>query len=124
MKSLFIIPLILVFLVGLTSCKTQQEHESNMSSWLGASESALVDAWGTPTSFYETDDKKYLTWKNSSQALVGGYAPVVTYDYYGNAYSGGGMPPILVNSNCDITMIIKDGVVNEWRSEGNNCYDF
>lgn len=119
-----IISFILFSLVSLSGCVTRQDHENNMSSWLGASEEMLVDTWGPPSNFYETSNKKYLTWKSSSQTLVGGYPPTITIDYFGKVHSSGGMSPTLVTLNCDITMIIKDGVVDGWRSEGNNCYDF
>ena len=56
--------------------------------------------------------------------MVGGTAPTTTYDYFGNAYTSGGTPPILVTSNCTIIMVVENGVINEWRYEGNSCYDF
>ena len=122
MRNLLVL-LLLVFLVS--SCTSKLDHEKVLESWIGAKESALIDKWGTPTNHYKTDDgKKYLTWKNSSQAIVGGYAPTVSTDYYGNVYSSGGMPPILVTSNCDITMILEDGIVTSWKYKGNNCYDY
>ena len=124
MKTLFIIPLVLMSLVILSGCTTKQEHEDKLSSWYGSSESDLVSSWGVPTSFYELDGKRYLTYSNNSQAMVGGTPATTTYDYFGNAYTGGGTPPILVTSNCSITMIVDNGVINEWRYEGNSCYDF
>ena len=124
LKTLFFIPVVLFSLVILTGCVTKQEHEDTLSSWYGSTEEELVASWGVPTSFYELDGKRYLTYSNSSQAMVGGTAPITTYDYFGNAYTSGGSPPILVTSNCTITMVVDDGVINEWRYEGNNCYDY
>ena len=111
MKNLVII----LFVILLSSCTTKQEHESKLESWIGAKESVLIDQWGTPTSHYKTDDgKKYLTWKNSSQVMVGGYD-------WGYGYKSS---PILVTSNCDITMILEKGIVTSWKYKGNNCYDY
>ena len=121
MKKLILI----LFILFLASCTTKQEHESKLDSWVGAKENVLIDQWGTPTSHYKTDDgKKYLTWKNSSQSLVGGYAPTVRTGLYGKTYTSGGMPPILVTKNCDITMILEKGIVTSWKYKGNNCYDY
>ena len=117
--------LLILIIFVISSCTTRQEHEASLNSWIGAKESLLIEKWGTLTSHYKTEDgKKYLTWKNSSQALVGGYAPTISTDYFGNVYSSGGMPPILVTSNCDITMILTNGLVSSWSYKGNNCYDY
>ena len=124
MRTLLIIPLVLLFSLVLSGCTTKQEHEDMLSSWFGSTEKQLIDSWGVPTSFYELDGKRYLTYSNSSQAMVGGTAPTTTYDYFGNAYTSGGMPPILVTSNCSITMVVENDVINEWKYEGNSCYDF
>ena len=108
-----LVTLLLVFIVS--SCTSKLDHEKVLESWMGAKESALIDKWGTPTSHYKTDDgKKYLTWKNSSQAMIGG-----NYGY-GNSY----IPPTRVTSNCDITIILEDGIVISWKYKGNNCYDY
>ena len=128
MKSLFVITLALISLVILTGCVTKQEYEDTLSSWYGSSESDLIASRGIPTSFYELDGKRYLTYSNSSQGMVGGTPPTtrITYDVWGNAYTTTypGTSPILVTSNCTITMVVDNGVINEWRYEGNNCYDF
>ena len=113
-----------VALLTLSSCfTTEEDFQATLSSWLGSSEEALVDAWGPPTNFYERDGKRYLTWASSSQFLMGG-TPSYTHTYYytGNTYTSPGTAPMLVNANCDILMIIEDDVVSEWRYEGNNCY--
>ena len=124
MRTLFIIPLVLISLVVLTGCVTKQEHENTLSSWYGSTEGELVASWGVPTSFYELDGKRYLTYSNSSQAMIPGTPSYTTYDYFGNAYTSGGSAPYLVTSNCTITMVVEDGVINEWRYEGNSCYDY
>ena len=123
LKTLFIIPIVVCSLVALTGCVTKQEHENTLSSWYGSTEEQLVASWGVPTSFYELDGKRYLTFSNSSQAMVGVYPATTSYDYFGRAYTSWGSPPILVTSNCTINMVVYDGVINEWRYEGNNCYD-
>jgi len=123
-RTLFITPIVLLSLFIMSGCTTKQEHENMLSSWIGSSESDLIASWGVPTSFYELDGKRYLTYSNSSQALVGGTPSITTYNLYGNAHSSGGTAPILVTSNCSITMVVENGLINEWRYEGNSCYDF
>ena len=56
-----------------------------------------------------------------TSGVISSYA---TYDYYGNAYTSPGMPPMLITSNCDITMILEDGLVTSWKYKGNSCYDY
>ena len=46
--------------------------------------------------------------------MVGGYD-------WGYGYKSS---PILVTSNCDITMILEKGIVTSWKYKGNNCYDY
>tara|TARA_Y100001970_G_C13778132_1_gene623963 strand:+ start:137 stop:526 length:390 start_codon:yes stop_codon:yes gene_type:complete len=121
MKNLSII-LLIVF--ALNGCVTRQEHEDVLSSWYGSTEEQLVASWGVPSSFYETDGKRYLTYNNSNQAMVGGTPASTTYDYFGNAYTSGGTAPYLITLTCNITMVVENGVINEWQYEGNNCYDF
>ena len=124
MRTLFIIPLVLLFSLVLSSCTTKQEHEDMLSSWYGSTEKQLVDSWGVPTSFYELDGKRYLTYSNSGQAMVGGTEPTTISDGYGTEFTSPGMPPILVTYNCTIIMVVENGVIKEWRYKGNNCYDF
>lgn len=124
LKTLTFIPIVIGFLFILTGCVSKQEHEYILSSWFGSTEKQLVDAWGVPTSFYELDGKRYLTYTKSSQSLVGGTSPTTFYDYYGNAYTSPGSPPILVTSNCTIIMVVENGLISEWKYEGNNCYDY
>ena len=118
--------ILLLFVLFLTNnCTSKIDHEANLNSWIGAKENTLIEQWGTPSSFYKAEDgKKYLTWKNSSQTLVGGYAPRSYVDYFGNVTTYGGSPGYLVTSNCDITMVLIKGVVSSWSYKGNNCYDY
>lgn len=124
MKFHLVVSLMLFYLFSLSGCTTKQEHEDMLSSWYGSTEEQLVASWGVPTSFYELDGKRYLTYSKSSQAMVGGTSPTTRYDLYGNAYTVGGSAPYLVTSNCSITMVVENGAINEWRYEGNNCYDW
>ena len=55
--------------------------------------------------------------------MVWGTAPTTTYRY-GNAYTSGGTPPIMITSNCTIIMVVEDGLISEWKYEGNDCFDF
>ena len=121
MKNLSII-LLIVF--ALNGCVTRQDHEANLNSWMGSEETFLIDQWGPPTNYYETGDKKYLTWKSSNQVFSGGSPPSMLGDGFGNMFYSPGVSPSLITLTCDITMVVQAGIVNSWRYEGNNCYDF
>jgi len=113
-----------IFLFLFTSCVTKKEHEDTLNSWLGSTEGAIVASWGVPSSFYEANGLRYLTWSNVSQGMIGGTPSYTSTDYFGNVYSYPGTAPILVTNTCNITMTVENDVIIDWRYEGNNCYDF
>ncbi|MDC3273543.1 hypothetical protein OAU49_02725 [Alphaproteobacteria bacterium] len=113
--------IIISLLIFLSSCTTKLEHQNMLQSWVGHKETDILDAWGTPTKHYETAGVKYLTWSNNSSFVMPGNA-YTTYGY-GTATTSY-TPSIPINLNCDITMIIKEGIIVSGKSKGNNCYDF
>jgi len=123
LKTLFTISLVLCSLV-LSGCVTKQQHEDALSSWYGSTEKRLIASWGVPSSFYELDGKRYLTFSDSRQAMVGGSPAITTYDINGNAHAYGGSAPFLATAYCNRTMVVNNGFISEWSYEGNNCYDY
>ena len=119
-KLLFlIIPLVLLF-----GCATTANYEKVLNSWVGSQESALVSSWGPPSSVYQSDRVKYLTYSKSNSGYVPGVAPSYQTTYVGNtAYTSpvGGSPGFAYNSNCSTTFTVTSGVITNWRYEGNAC---
>lgn len=124
MKKMKYFTIIVTSLFLLSSCVTKQEHEDVLDTWIGSSEGAIVASWVVPSSFYEANGLRYLTWSNVSQGVIGGTPGYITTDNFGNVYSYPGTAPIPVTYNCNITMIVENDVIINWQYKGNNCYDF
>ena len=122
MKLLFTI-LMTLFLTGCFT--TQKEFEDKLSSWIGYTESELVASWGIPQRVYELDDKKYLTWVNSSSMTLPGTQPTYQTSIiggYATTTAIGGTAPMNIMLNCERTFVIQNKRVQTWSWKGNNCY--
>ena len=100
---LIVISLFLIF----SGCSFRQDYEDRLSSWIGYPEEKLVAKWGVPTSFYELDGKRYLTYSSRENILWDGEQPNDAF---------------VMNLHCTIIMVVKDGLVESWEYKGNNCY--
>ena len=116
--------ILLWLLVLLTGCATTANYEKSLNSWVGASESSLVDQWGPPSSVYESSGVKYLTYNKSRSGYVPGVAPSYQTTYVGNtAYTSavGGSAGYGFTNSCTTTFSIRNNVISSWRWEGNAC---
>ena len=99
----------------LISCATQKKAIEKLNSRLGMQESELIDILGTPKSFYELGDKRYLTYDYSSSR----YIPTTTSTYNNSGqvttYTNGGY---VSNYVCIVTYIIQNNRVVDWRYKG------
>ena len=103
---------VFAMLGSLTACVSgvsgEQEREAyrqKLSVWFGASERELVAYWGPPTSVYEVDGDRHLTYFSSKLDTLPG--PHGRY---------------LVNMPCQLTFSIEQGAVAAWRFQGGGCY--
>jgi len=119
--SKLILALIALFLIG---CATTKRYEQVLDSWLGDSESALIQKWGPPDSVYESGEAKYLTYRDSRSVYVAGTEPSYqTTCSFGSCYTTaiGGSPGYMKNLHCKTTFTVSDGKITHWRWEGNDC---
>ena len=119
-----ILGLLLVTTGLLVGCATTANYEKVLNSWVGSQESALVSSWGPPSSVYQSDGVKYLTYSKSNSGYIPGVAPSYQTTYVGNtAYTNpvGGSPGFAYNSNCSTTFTVANRVITNWRYEGNAC---
>lgn len=103
---------IIIVLLSLTvsGCATPEGWSKVMNGWLGSSETQLVDQWGPPLRSYQINEKK----KALTYVFDGGTTGVTTYSY--------GMASTSYSQNyCKTDFYVEDGIVNQWRSEGNMC---
>ena len=108
----------------LSACATAEKYEAILKSWVGNSESSLINSWGPPDSVYENGGQKYLTYFKSRSGYVPGTSPTYQTQLIGNtAYttSYGGSPGFAYNQNCKTTFTVSRGKIIQWRYEGNAC---
>jgi hypothetical protein len=116
--------LICVAILLLAGCATEAKYEAALKSWVGNSESSLVNSWGPPDSVYENGGTKYLTYQKSRSGYIPGTTPTYQTQIIGNtAYTNsyGGSSGYSYNQNCKTTFTISGGRITNWRWEGNNC---
>lgn len=96
--------LTLLILVALTSCVswTAQNHQ-RLNSWLGSSETDLINVWGMPSKTYNLNDKKYVAFEESS-----------LHSYKGTAHT----------SYCKVTFTIEKNKIVSWNYSDDLCFDF
>lgn len=93
----------------LTGCATTANYEKILQTWVGDSESHLVQSWGPPSSTYMLgENKKVLTYFKSNGSETA---------YYGSL----GIAET-TNYTCKTDFYI-DGLamITNWRHEGNSC---
>ena len=54
-----------VLSIGLSSCATEAKYQEYLKSYMGKTETQVVQAWGVPDKTYETGSKKYLGWRKN-----------------------------------------------------------
>ncbi len=120
MKKLLII-FLGIFIVG---CATTANYEKILSSWIGAKEIDLVRAWGAPDNQYESSGTKFLTYQKPDNIYMPGTTPTYTTTMIGNTphiTAVGGTKPYNIQTSCKTTFEINNGIVVNWRWEGNGC---
>lgn len=108
----------------LAGCATTANFEKILQDSVGRPEADLIQAWGPPSSVYESGESKYLTWQRGSSGYVPGVAPTYrTYAIGNTLYTQptGGSPGFAYTNHCKYTLELVRGVVRSWRWEGNAC---
>jgi len=130
--------LLILFLLtlSLSACASTAKYEAQLNTWVGQSEDALVAAWGVPNKEYRFGDaKKAISYVRKDTIQTGGFTsiePQTTY-YEGTIenkpYSGTSTtytretePVRTYKLFCKTSFVInKNGIVESWQHEGNNC---
>ncbi|WP_282046278.1 hypothetical protein [Roseibium album] len=81
----------------LAGCQTKSIEE-RLNTWIGATESEVLDQKGPPDRSYSSGGKKYLTWIGTP-----------------SAYTYGGTTSFY---RCDLTFTFTRGKVTNWRTKG------
>lgn len=112
-------------ILNLVGCMTTEQFSQNMNSWIGIEESVLIQNLGVPSkSYIDSQDNKYIVYESESTVNVAGTPATYTTQKIGNTYQtykSGGVEPSQINLRCEVTFQLRDGVVLNWNSNGNNC---
>ena len=125
MKKIFAI-MLTTGLLGLAGCQSYEEQQATyvnkLNQWVGASEATLVANLGAPSSFYDSQGSRYLTYRRTeveATSTPGNCFPSTFGGWYGNCYGG----QTYVNQYfCQETFEIRGGVVRRAYFNGNGCF--
>lgn len=109
-----------------SGCATSGNYHKRLNNWVGHQEKELLNSWGPPSSSYESEGSKYLSYIRGSNIHIPGTAPSYHTTYFkNNAYTTqyGGAPGYNMNLWCNTVFVINEntGKIVNWRTEGNNC---
>ncbi len=108
----------------LVGCATTENFEKKVSVYVGKTENHLVAAEGIPSSSYELDGTKYLTYSKSESGVIPGTPARANTNYInGKAYTTmvGGSPAIGYTNTCSVTFTVVNKVITGYTYKGNDC---
>ena len=128
MKHYFIALIVISFLTSCISPQVQRANfEAQLDTWKGVKEEKLVEHFGIPDKTHEAKGIRYLGFVKDKGAYYTGHDLAAPSMIYGNRYNGsvvgltyntGGRTIIY---SCEVTFILKRGVVTGYTYEGNWC---
>jgi hypothetical protein len=93
----------LVAITWLAGCATTGNYEDMLKTWVGRSEDELVQAWGPPSSVYQSAGAKYFTYARSRTCGAG----------HGS-----------ITCLCTTSFELANNRITSWRWDGNGCIAF
>ena len=94
-------PICLVAIAWLAGCATTGNYEDMLKTWVGRSEDELVQAWGPPSSVYQSANAKYFTYARSKTCGAGNDA--------------------ITTCLCSTSFELANKRITSWRWDGNGC---
>jgi hypothetical protein len=108
----------------LTGCVSSEKYTKMINQWVGVDEDALIATWGAPTSHYQTDQAKYLTYDKVQQNYIPPTPSSVQVIRQGDAVFTRpipGSPGYSYASECRTTFTIQNKRVVNVNATGNAC---
>jgi hypothetical protein len=93
-------------------------RQAYLSRFVGQPEAALVEQMGVPTRSYETAGAKFLAYDEHRVDIIPGFPG---YGPFFGGWYGGGLPPQIVDWQCETTFQVTDGTVRSFTLRGNAC---
>lgn len=135
-----------LLVAALAGCGTTERFKEKMSGFVGQPESAVLAAYGAPTSFYQaTDGTRAIRYRRGGTTVMPGlttYQPVrvnttgtasfsqnvlrppvnATYSQQSTAMVPVQGAPTSINLWCEVTFMLDlKGIVQSWSADGNHC---
>ena len=108
----------------LTGCATREKYVNKLNTLVGKQESQLVSMWGMPTSMYEADGLRYLTYTRSETVYIAGTPAKTTTTYYLGKpipFQTVGTSDYSYTKDCTTTFTVINKVISSFRIQGNDC---
>ncbi len=118
---------LLLFCTILIGCATTENFEKKLNIYVGKTETQLVAGEGIPTSMYENEGIRYLTYSQTESGVIPGTPPNVSTTYIaGKAYTRttGGTQAIGYTNTCLVTFTIVNKIVTTYQYKGNSCRSY
>lgn len=117
--------MIFLAVTALSSCASSAGYKEVVESWVGSTETALVQSWGPPDQVYSAPDgSRILTYYSQRNIMLPGSAPTYQTTVIGNtAYttSSGGRAPSNLAMSCETSFTVRNNKITYWRFQGNDC---
>jgi hypothetical protein len=108
----------------LLGCVSAEKYTKMVNGWIGADEDSLISSWGAPTSSYQTDQAKYLTYENKQQNYIPPTPSSVQVIRQGDAVFTRpipGSPGYTYTSECRTTFTVQNKRIVNVNATGNSC---
>jgi hypothetical protein len=123
-KSFKAYMLILCSSLVLLGCVSAEKYTKMVNGWVGADEDSLIASWGAPTSSYQTDQAKYLTYDNKQQNHIPPTPSSVQVIRQGDAVFTRpipGSPGYSYTTECRTTFTVQNKRIVNVNATGNSC---
>jgi hypothetical protein len=108
----------------LLGCVSAEKYTKMVNGWIGADEDSLISTWGAPTSSYQTDQAKYLTYDNKQQNFIPPTPSSVQVIRQGDAVFTRpipGSPGYSYTTECRTTFTVQNKRIVNVNATGNSC---
>jgi len=108
----------------LLGCVSAEKYTKMVNGWIGADEDSLISTWGAPTSSYQTDQAKYLTYDNKQQNYIPPTPSSVQVIRQGDAVFTRpipGSPGYSYTTECRTTFSVQNKRIVNVNATGNSC---
>ena len=98
----------------------EENYKNNLQAWVGHRERELIESCGVPDSVYPIDAQtKVIKYQRATTFNIGGFA--TGFLMPGGLIDVDVIPPSNLTFSCVSEFTISNGIISNWRAEGNSC---